>query len=264
MRTFLTSGLLICAMMISANLPAQQPDPFADPFADPKGGADPKGSDPKGSDPFGSDPFAPSRRARPAAAAKDKPGNSATKTAVKPTRPSDADRWIRGKLLDKTTMTLIEMPLEDAVGALSESHDIPIVVDGRAMEEIGLSPDTPVNLDLKNVSLRSFLRLMLRDLDMTYTVKNEVLLITTMEAAERNQVLQTYVFPESLTDRAEKIVTVLTATVQPDQWSTLGGPCSVGVIDNVLVVSASERVHEDVQDFLEKVEQAYAKRMGNQ
>jgi hypothetical protein len=60
------------------------------------------------------------------------------------------------------------------------------------LEEIGLSADQPVSITLKNVTLRSFLRLMLRELDLTYMIKDEVMQITTIEAAEQNLVNKVY------------------------------------------------------------------------
>ena len=40
-------------------------------------------------------------------------------------------------------------------------HKVPIYIDARSLEEVGLGPDTPVTQDLKGLSLRSGLRLML-------------------------------------------------------------------------------------------------------
>ncbi|MCG8653615.1 MAG: hypothetical protein MI861_27505, partial [Pirellulales bacterium] len=80
---------------------------------------------------------------------------------------NESEKRISAALDDETSHTFLELPLEDAARQISEAHDIPIVVDRRALEEIGLTVDQPVTMDLKNVSLRSFLRLMLRELDLT-------------------------------------------------------------------------------------------------
>ncbi|MEL6108777.1 MAG: VWA domain-containing protein, partial [Planctomycetota bacterium] len=102
------------------------------------------------------------------------------------------ERRIEATLSQETSQSFLETPLSDAVQQLSDTHDIPIVIDNRALEEIGLDSDTPVTLDLKNVTLRSFLRLMLRDNDLTYLIKDEVMQITTTEAAEDNLVTKVY------------------------------------------------------------------------
>ena len=49
---------------------------------------------------------------------------------------------------------------------------------------MGIGTDTPVTKNLKGITLRSALRLMLRELSLTYIIKDEVLLITTPEEAE--------------------------------------------------------------------------------
>ncbi len=105
---------------------------------------------------------------------------------------NDTERRIQSTLGDETTQSFVELPLTDAIRQISEAHDIPIVVDERALEEIGLSAEEPVTMSLKNVSLRSFMRLMLRELDLTYMIKDEVMQITTIEAAEQNLVNKVY------------------------------------------------------------------------
>lgn len=164
---------------------------------------------------------------------------------------------IRAALDDETSQTFVESPLMDAVAQISETHDIPIVIDRRALEEVGLTPDTPVSLSLKNVTLRSFLRLMLREWDLTYIVSDEVMQITTIEAAEKCLALEMYRFPAELIDNSDKILKSLTLAVAPDVWNEKGGPCSVTTIENVLVVSAPGPIHDDVVEFLEKLTAAF-------
>jgi hypothetical protein len=61
------------------------------------------------------------------------------------------------------------------------------------MEAVGIGPDVPVTRNLSGVSLRSALRLMLKDLELTYVIRDEVLLITTPEEAIAQ--LATRVYP---------------------------------------------------------------------
>ena len=171
----------------------------------------------------------------------------------------EAEKRIHSALNDKTTITFIETPLADALQVISQTHDIPILADRRALEEIGLSADEPVSMDLKNVSLRSALRLLLRDLDLTYQVKDEVLQITTIEAAECNLIMEMYVLPENLTAKSDKVITAMQTSVVPDTWSTLGGPSSAVAIDHVLVVSTTSDVHHQVEEFLAKLFEKYGK-----
>lgn len=105
---------------------------------------------------------------------------------------SDVERRIERALDDEVTQNFIDLPLGEAIRTLREALDIPIIVDTVALEDNGLSVEDPVTIELSNVSLRSFLRLMLRQLDLTYVIKDEVMQITTPERAEENLVTKVY------------------------------------------------------------------------
>jgi type II secretory pathway component GspD/PulD (secretin) len=247
MRNLANLVLVACLLSLPASAFAQNATPIDDPF---------------GADPLGGGKTKPSAVKRPNTKQVAQPKAAATKAALKakkvPARGSSmATLRIRAALGDETTQSFIELPLQDAVQQLSQTHDIPMVVDKRALEEIGLTPDTPVSLSLRNVSLRSFLRLMLRQLDLTYMVKDEVMQITTVETAEQNLVVEMYKFSEELTEKGDKILKALTSSVVPAAWDVKGGPCSVTGIDNVLIVSAPEEIHEEVVEFQRKLQQAF-------
>ncbi len=228
------------------------------------------------SDPFGSDPFGgdsqrlktqrtQSPRARPAEAARPSAIGRTAKMGVHEIEPvkvgivngSESEERIRAALGDETSNAFHETPLQEAIQIISKNHNIPIVVDGRALEEIGLTPDTPVNLDLKNVTLRAFLRLMLRELDLTYMIKDQVIQITTIEAAEQNLVTQMYRLPENLVKNSREVLTALQSAVVPDTWSTLGGPSAASTIDHVLIISTTSDVHDQVESFLNTLIETY-------
>lgn len=104
-----------------------------------------------------------------------------------------AERKILEQLDAPTTLEFIETPLQDVIEYLKDLHDIEIQIDTKALDDVGIGSDTPITRNLKGVSLRSALRLMLRELDLTYMIENEVLLITTPEEAETR--LSTKVYP---------------------------------------------------------------------
>src|SRR5262249_29642196 len=95
--------------------------------------------------------------------------------------------------LDKTTdIDFIETPLKDVVDYLKEKHVIPIVLKTKKLEEASVSPDTPVTKQLRAISLRSALNLILEDLELTYIVKDEVLQITTPADAQSATEIRIY------------------------------------------------------------------------
>lgn len=227
-------------------------------------------------DPFGgaaptnqvADPFAAGGASADPFASPNRPAMTRTRSAANSARviadPPQAVARIRAALGEETTQTFIQTPLNEALVQLSRMHDIPILIDVRALEEIGLSADQPVTLDLKQVSLRSFLRLMCRPLDLTYMVSNEVLQITTVEAAEQSLTTEAYPFPKMLADKSDQVMEALASTVRPDSWEEQGGPCRVKAVGHVLVISGTEVVHESVREFFEKLQLAYEKHLAKQ
>ena len=75
---------------------------------------------------------------------------------------------------------------------LRDQHGIPIEIDKKALDNVGVGTDTPVTRNLKGISLRSALRLILKDLGLTYIIRDEVLLITSSEEAEKELVTRVY------------------------------------------------------------------------
>jgi len=103
------------------------------------------------------------------------------------------ERSIEAELEEPTQFDFTDVPLTDVVDYLKSLHKIEIQVDGKALSDVGLDPaKTPITKNIKGISLRSALQLMLRDPDLTYTIKNESLLITTPEQAETELTTKIY------------------------------------------------------------------------
>jgi hypothetical protein len=104
--------------------------------------------------------------------------------AVDLTQSNPNEAKIIAALDDKTELEFVDQPLTDVVEYLKERHEIEIQLDSRALSDEGVGSDTPVTRNIKGISLRSALRLMLGELDLTYVIRNEVLMITTKTEAE--------------------------------------------------------------------------------
>jgi hypothetical protein len=111
--------------------------------------------------------------------------------AIRATEPAQAKPYdaqateakVRRALETPTTVEFTETSLQDVVDFLKEQHEIEIQLDTKAMDDDNVPSDTRVTVNLKGISLKSALRLMLGKIDLTYVVKDEVLLITTPGAA---------------------------------------------------------------------------------
>lgn len=103
-------------------------------------------------------------------------------TAVLPATPTVQDALIRP--FDFTFDSPI--PFADAIRSLSRSLNIPIAIDHAAMERVGIDDDVPVELALKGARLKTGLKLLLDQLDLTYRVEPEdnLLIITDLTGAD--------------------------------------------------------------------------------
>lgn len=127
--------------------------------------------------------------------------DSGEELSTEETRPSSVQRTIDVRKRDqietalssKTELSFLDAPLKSAIESLENQHQIQIEIDQRALEESGLTVGVPVTKSLSDISLRSALKLLLRDLGLTYVIENEVLQITTPEEAETR--LMTVVYP---------------------------------------------------------------------
>ena len=183
-------------------------------------------------------------------------------------KQSSSEKKIITALKSPTKLDCVEMSLQDVVDYLKDYHKIDIELDKTAMADVGISTDTKVTKHLKDMSLRSALRLMLRELKLTYVVQDDTLLITTPETAESHLVTKVYpvadlVVPEGMSQGEgqadfDSLIDTITSTVQPTTWDSVGGPGSISHLDTnlSLVLSQTQEVHEEIAELLENLREA--------
>lgn len=115
-------------------------------------------------------------------------GSVATQVAAKEwssVRPgtSSAEQRIFVALDEMTQFNFVDQPLSEVILNVEKLHSINIHLDQSRLEEEGISTDTLVNLELQGIPLRSALRLLLRDFDLSYVISDGTLLITTVDTA---------------------------------------------------------------------------------
>ena len=171
-------------------------------------------------------------------------------------QPGAAEKRIRKALAEPTDFAFKETPLQDVVDELADRHAIAIQLDKKALDDVGTGTDTPVTSSLKDVPLQPALRLMLRELDLTFEIRDEVLLITTPEEVEKRLSVKVYPVSDLMPagrarrDALDALVDVITSTVRPDAWDEVGGPGSVTGLslgsEKVLVFAQTAEVHAGV------------------
>jgi hypothetical protein len=193
-------------------------------------------------------------------------------TAVDVPRTGEREAAIERALASPTQVEFVETPLQDVIDYLKDLHRIEIQIDTKALSDVGIDPSTPITKNLKGISLRSALRLMLRELCLTYVIQDEVLLITTPEEADCH--LTTKLYPVAdlvvcrnskgeLWDDYDTLIDIITGTNQPTTWDDAGGAGWIGGASlgtaKVLIVSQSQVVHEQIIALLEQIRAVAAK-----
>ena len=109
---------------------------------------------------------------------------------------SPVEQRILTALDEKTELDFAETPLKDVMDYIKERHKIEVQFDQNAMKNANPPIDpsqTLITRSLKGVTLRSALKLILSEYNLTYVVKDEVLKITSKDEADK--VLVTKVYP---------------------------------------------------------------------
>ncbi len=148
-----------------------------------------------------------------------------------------------------------EQPLNDVVSQLQDDYGIPIQLDHAALEAVGVRPDEQVTSNLHNISLRSALRLMLKKLQLTYIIQDEVLLITTPDEAEKTLKVWVYNVASIAGERGvqmDALSDTILSCVATDTWAENGGGQAAirPIKPGLLVISQTAAVHEEIRDLM--------------
>ncbi len=213
------------------------------------------------------------RREKPAGAGADeKPRKAEQASPTKDQGPPSREEAIRRALARPIRLDFKETPLSDVVTSLKRKTGVEVLIDHKALDDVGIGADTPLTVQVADVKLRSALDFILRPLDLTWTVAHEVLLITTPEDAEgmvRTKVYDICDLPSYRNEQGEGLpafeflADAITGCIEPVSWSSVGGPGSIEPFDapgiKVLVVSQTWKTHERIDTLLEKLRQLRGK-----
>ncbi len=235
----------------------------------------------KNADPF--DPFAPeskesakdrkkaiadaaNRQAEEEAAACAKleaetPGDAKVPCRGIPPDASPRERLIYRALSRRVEIEFTEIPLKEAVQYIESKYCIDIEFDEKALTESAVATDQPVNIRLEGVSLRAALRHMLRPQQLTYTIRDSVLLITSQSDAENVLVVRTHPVGDLVTDANGRtdfvpLIELMGHIVAPTTWDEVGGPGSVQSLEpGMLVISQTDEVQAELEGLFTTLRQ---------
>jgi hypothetical protein len=188
------------------------------------------------------------------------------------------DTSIEAKLHKPVTATYDHYPLQKVLNEIRETHGLNCVVDEPALADAGVAQDTPVTISATNISLRSFLNMFLKDVELAYQIKDDVVLVTTQERARGEPITMTFPvadivlpldFPSTELTWTSKgasvdqpananstatqdLIALITKTIEHPSWSKAGGPGTIEYCaeSKSLVVKQTADLQEQIQDLL--------------
>lgn len=186
--------------------------------------------------------------------------------------PNANEARILHALEEPTSIEFVESPLNDVVDYLKDLHKIKIEFDKKALDAAGAAKDSPISWNLQGIQLKSALKLILEELDLTYVVRNEVLLITTKETgADREPTfLKTYnvtpTTPATVAgadatkpasgavpgDFEERLAKAIQEMVAPSSWNE-DGTTAIRAIPGALLVRQTAVVHAQISKLLKEL-----------
>jgi hypothetical protein len=148
-------------------------------------------------------------------------------------------------------------PLQNVIGFLQSEYAIPVEIETPALEDAGIALDEPVTANFNNISLNSALRLMLERKHLTFVIQDEVLLITTPDAAEARLMACVYDVRDLIGDDNEgkhiaALVDVILSCVASGSWAENGdGEAEIKRLQpGLLVISQTRAAHDEVAELL--------------
>jgi hypothetical protein len=177
----------------------------------------------------------------------------------------------QGQTLDEKLNALVdfdfvEVPFKDAIHRIATATDVRFVVNTKRLKDAGFDVNRPVSKSIKDVRLRTFLDLLLRDFELGYIEHEDALVrITTTEEAEMHTFIRIYdcrdllSMPSPQNDyekRVNSLVQVVERSVLRATWEPVGGPASLNEFSGLLVIAQNREGHKQVESFLDMLREA--------
>ena len=174
------------------------------------------------------------------------------------------------KLLEATRIKadFAETPLKEVYSYLSDVLNVDILLDKTSLSELGVDGESPVTLQISKseVSVRTILELSLRQIhpSLVATPKDGLLLIT---SEEHSYVTASYsiadLFPAARDSQngippedSAQLVELIMGQVSPSSWGIGGGPASLNIFRETMVVKNSPQAQRQIRDLLASLREA--------
>lgn len=159
---------------------------------------------------------------------------------------------VEAALRQTVSLELTEVPLADVIQHLVDQTHLRILVDRVALDDAGLSLDTPVSLNLKDIPLETALDLALRELDLTAIIQDGILTVTSRDRAAEERYTALYDIGRLTTGDgdASELIHVIQTTTGP--WLDIDGEGGniVAPGGGLLLVRQTRETHAGIERLL--------------
>ena len=162
--------------------------------------------------------------------------------------PSEHVQRILAALEAPAEFAFTEVPLTEIVDVLSGRYKINVDLDRWDFDDAGLSGDETITGNFKDVSLRAALSLLFDELRLTTVIEDEVLLITTREAAAEKLEWKIYDVGEADPQALADVIRESGGS----KWQTSeseGG--TIAVLPHCLVITQTQQAHREIASLLQ-------------
>ncbi|HET6878976.1 MAG TPA: hypothetical protein VFI31_02405 [Pirellulales bacterium] len=176
--------------------------------------------------------------------------------------PTPGEARIRQALCEPTSFDFAEESLSALAEFVGERHHIQVLLHERALRNIGVDGSDGITIRVRDMPLRSALRLTLCQHDLTFVVRDGYLLITSR--AEEETMKEARVYPvgdlvtgagQPIADIAahyELLATLIPVTVSSYSWQFSDRPPRLDTFQagRALVAYQSQTIHEEIESLL--------------
>jgi hypothetical protein len=200
--------------------------------------------------------------------------------------PPFEETAVQHALAEPADFSFDDRPLKEVADFIADHFKISVLLDEKSLNDAGVTGDTAITENIKDLSLRSALYLGLAPKHLAWVENSaNVLMITTADVAKSHVILKVYDvrgLAEPANDFSAEPVSaavagschgssitfstqpgswdglreVITSTVSPASWADNGGGGSLSVFDGDLIVSQTDAVQSQVAQLLTGLEVA--------
>ncbi len=213
----------------------------------------------------------------PFASGSAEPKRIAPKRAAKPPALHTGVEAIEAALAKPVDCEFVETSLKEVIDYLKATMQVEIYLDSSALKEAGVDSTTPITCNFHGLRFEYVLGLVLNELQLGWTIHDDVLYIASPQKLESDDFSETRVYDVAdlvvyrdkdgkRVDDFVPLTDAITSTIETKSWEDNGGTGTImgesfGTA-KVLVISQPYEVHKKIAALLAEIRSIAAKKSG--